>query len=104
MTDQVPVSIGCSLTARELQGRERDWRAAIDDGLVARERVPGGVRLTFRPDLSLLHDLVELVDAERRCCGWASWTLTSTAGEAVVDVTADEDGAPMLWALFQVQP
>ena len=99
--DQAPVS--CRLSASEFQSRERQWRAVVDAGLVSRARVPGGARLTFGPDRSLVHDLVELVDAERACCSWASWTLTSTDVGTTVEVTADGDRAATLWRLFEVE-
>jgi hypothetical protein len=74
----------------------------IDEALVEKVRVAGGVRLSFRPDGSVVDDLVGLVHAERQCCGWASWTLTTTAEAAVLDVTAEGEGAGAVRSLFGV--
>lgn len=102
MSDREPEAVACSLSPGQLSSRVRDWRTVVDEGLLDRAAVPGGVRLTFRPAPSIVHDLVELVHAERQCCGWASWTLTSTATGTVVDATADGDGAATLQSLFEV--
>lgn len=92
----------CTLTEPELRQRGRDWGAVIEDALVDKAPVTGGVRLTFRPRRSVVEDLVGLVHAERECCGWASWTLTSAADATVVDVTADGDREHALRSLFSV--
>ena len=93
--------VACTLPAPELRRRGRDWQAVIDDALVEKVPVAGGVRLTFRPERSVVDDLVRLVHAERDCCGWASWTLTSTAEAAVLDVTAEgERAAQTVRSLF----
>ncbi|HEX2274162.1 MAG TPA: hypothetical protein VHG90_09855 [Acidimicrobiales bacterium] len=97
-----PVAAACNLSEADLRRRGRDWRAVIDEALVEKHPVPGGARLTFRPRRSVVDDLVELVHAERACCGWASWTLTSTADAAVVDVTAEGERAQTVRSLFGV--
>ena len=97
-----PIAAACPLSEAALRRRGRHWRAVIDEALVEKAPVPGGVRLTFRPERSVVQDLVDLVDAERDCCGWASWTLTSTAEAAVVDVTARGEQAQTVRSLFGV--
>ncbi len=92
----------CTLAEPELRRRGRDWRAVIDEALVEKVPVPGGVRLTFRPGRSVVDDLVALVHAERQCCGWASWSLTSAADATVVEVSAEGDEAETVRGLFGV--
>ncbi len=92
----------CTLPELELRRRGRDWAAVIDEALVARAPVPGGVRLTFRPHRPVVDNLAGLVHAERECCGWASWTLISTSEAAVLDVTAEGDLAETVRSLFGV--
>jgi len=46
--DDIPIA--CTLSAGELADREAAWRTLLDSSLLARERVPGGLRLVVRPD------------------------------------------------------
>ena len=92
----------CNLTQSEWRRRGADWSAVVSEGLVARAAIPGGVRLTFRPDPAVAHDLLELVAAERSCCGWASWALLSTAESSVLEVTAPAAGAGTVRQWFGV--
>lgn len=100
-TEPSPVP-GCSLAGPDLVTRVAEWQHLSTDSLVAREATPAGVRLAFRPDQSVVHHLVDLLDGERRCCGWAEWTLTSTAAATVVEATADPPRVPILHDLFGV--
>jgi len=96
------VEIACTLDTGERAARGDDWRATIDTGLRDRGAIPGGVRLSFAPDAATAHRLVDLVAGERSCCSWASWTLTATDDATMVEVTAPDDGADALRALFDV--
>lgn len=97
-----PQAAACTLSEPELRRRGRDWRTVIDEALVERAPVAGGVRLTFRPERAVVDDLVGLVHAERQCCGWASWTLTTTAEAAILDVTAEGEGGGVVRSWFGV--
>ncbi len=97
-----PEQLACSLTSTEFGDRARQWQAVLDDALVDRTAIPGGIRLTFVPRRSVVHHLVDLVDGERQCCGWAAWTLTATHDAAVIDVTAATADVDALRSLFQV--
>ena len=72
------------------------------ESLVAREATTHGVRLAFRPKGRVVHSLVDLLDGERRCCGWVEWTLTSTAEAAVVEATTAPPRLQALHDLFGV--
>ena len=77
----------CSLTGPELATRDERWHAPAATSLLTREATSLGVRLAFRPDRGVVHDLVDLLDGERGCGRWARWTLTSTDVGAVVEAT-----------------
>lgn len=96
--------LACNLTESEWRRRGADWSAVVSEGLLARTAIPGGVRLTFRPDPAVAHELLELVAAERSCCGWASWALLNTAESSVLEVTAPAGGARTVRQLFGVTP
>lgn len=88
------IPIACLLTAAELADRQTAWRRLLNDSLVARDPIPGGLRLTLHPGSALaLHDLVEL---ERECCPWIQFELQGAA----VTMTAAGAGERVLDAMF----
>ena len=95
------VEIACTLDDGARAARGDEWRAVV--ATANRDAIPGGVRLRFGSDPTITHRLVDLVAGERACCGWASWMLTSTDDATVVEVTAADDGADVLQALFEVK-
>ena len=92
----------CSLAGSERAARVERWQALAVVSLVTRAATPRGVRLAFRPETQVVHHLVDLLDGERRCCGWAEWTLTSTAQAAVVEATTSPPRLQALHDLFGV--
>lgn len=96
--------IACELTPNDLGRQHQSWRALADTALRARAATPDGVRLEFDAEHATAHALLDLVSTERGCCGWATWTVTSTASSTVVDVAAPGDGSAALRAMFEVAP
>jgi hypothetical protein len=64
-------------------------------GLVRRELVPGGIRLSAAPGAAAA--LIELTDLERECCAWINYDVSD---ESVVTLTADGDGGAVLAGMF----
>ena len=64
-------------------------------GLVTREVVPGGIRLSAAPGAAAA--LIELTDLERDCC---AWILFEVSDGSVVTMTADRDGEAVLAGMF----
>ncbi len=62
------------------------------------------MRLDFVPDHETAHTLLDLVAAERDCCGWATWTFTSTNESSRIEVAAEGAGAATLHTMFEVTP
>lgn len=83
---QEPRPIVCTLTPGELQDRGAAWNRLMSSGLVARERIPGGIRLRAEPGASVA--LMELIALERECCAWIRFELNGDS----VTMTADENG------------
>ena len=67
------VPIACSLVPSEQANRELAWERLLRTSLVARERVAGGLRLTVIR--SAVPSLRELIDLERECCPWITFSL-----------------------------
>jgi hypothetical protein len=90
--------IACTLTASDLKDREGAWRKLMGSGLVAREQVPGGIRLQPAPGAAVA--LIELIDLERECCAWIDFEV----GErSVVTLTAAGDGEAVLAGMFDLE-
>lgn len=92
MTDSRPIV--CTLTAADLSDRGAAWRKLWASGLLQRERIAGGIRLTAEPGgVEALHELVEL---ERQCCAWIDYDVDSTGAT----LTAYGDGEAVLAGMF----
>jgi hypothetical protein len=87
--------IACTLSAADLKDREGAWRKLMRSGLVEREIVPGGLRLTAAPGAAAA--LIELIDLERECCGWINFKV---AEGSVVTLTAQGEGEAVLAGMF----
>jgi hypothetical protein len=92
--DEIPIA--CSLSAADLVERQRLWRELLDTSLLARESIPGGLRLTVRPGAG--PQLHALIDLERDCCPWIRFAVN---GESVT-MTAVGDGEEALLQMFTV--
>jgi hypothetical protein len=93
MAERAPVA--CTLSVSELQDRAGAWRKVMGSGLVHREAVPGGIRLSAAPGAAAA--LIELIDLERECCAWIHFEVD---GGSVVTMTADGDGEAVLAGMF----
>jgi len=92
---EVTPPIACTLSAADLKDREGAWRKLLGSGLVQREAVPGGIRLSAAPGAAAA--LIELIDLERECCAWIHFEVS---GDSVVTLTAEGDGEPVLAGMF----
>ena len=93
MADMPPIA--CTLSASDLKDREGAWRKLMGSGLVQREVMPGGIRLSAAPGAAA--SLIELIDLERECCAWIHFEVTE---ESVVTLTAGGDGEAVLAGMF----
>jgi|SRR5207302_10540600 len=88
--------IACSLSTGDLAKRQAAWRTLLDRSMLARELVPGGLRLTVGAGAG--QELNALIDAERICCSWITFAVD---GESVT-MTAPGDGEEVLVHMFSV--
>jgi len=68
----------------------------MGSGLVRRDRVPGGIRLSAAPGAAVA--LIQLVDLERECCAWIHFEVSDGS---VVTLTAHGAGEAVLAGMFQ---
>lgn len=84
----------CTLSAGELKDRGAAWRKLWASGLLTRERVPGGIRLSAEPGAT--RALMDLIDLERECCAWINYAVEGSA----VTLTAGRVGEAVLAGMF----
>ena len=94
MADSLPIA--CTLSAEDLRDREGAWGKLLGSGLVRRDAVPGGIRLTAEPGAAA--SLLKLIELERECCAWIQFEVRDAA---VVTMTADADGEAVLAEMFK---
>jgi MerR family copper efflux transcriptional regulator len=94
-----PVPLACALTPAALRGQARRWARLTGRDLTGRTETADGLRLRFRPEGEA--ELRALAAAESACCPWASWTVTASPGEVMLDVRATAEGAAVLHEMFR---
>jgi hypothetical protein len=90
--------IVCTLSASDLQDRQGAWDKLMGSGLVARDVVPGGIRLSPAPGAAAA--LIQLIDLERECCAWIQFEVSE---RSVVTLTAEGDGGAVLAGMFDAR-
>jgi hypothetical protein len=94
MADTPPIA--CTLSAADLEDREGAWRKLMASGLIERDFVPRGIRLSPAPGAAAA--LIDLVNLERDCCAWIHFDV---GDGSVVTLTADGDGEAVLAGMFR---
>jgi len=96
MTPRPPVA--CTLSRGDMRAR----RGELLPGLAARaeriEQVPDGVRLHLPASPDAVASIARVVDLERHCCRFLSFTITAEAdlGAITLTVTAPPDAHELL--------
>jgi hypothetical protein len=96
MDDSPPIA--CTLSPGDLLDREGAWAKLLGSGLVKRDLVPGGIRLSAEPGAATA--LLELIELERECCAWIHFEIN---GGAAATLTAEGDGEAVLAGMFREQ-
>jgi hypothetical protein len=89
-------AIACTLSPADLEDREGAWAKLMSSGLVERDVVPGGIRLTPAPGAAAA--LIDLIDLERDCCAWIRFDVSDNSA---VTLTAGGDGEAVLAEMFR---
>ena len=94
MADSPPIA--CTLSSEDLRDRAGAWVKLMASGLVQRDEVPGGIRLSAAPGAAA--SLLELIELERECCAWIHFEVRDGA---VVTMTAEGGGEAVLTEMFK---
>ncbi|QYG91734.1 hypothetical protein HC251_04300 [Iamia sp. SCSIO 61187] len=90
--------IACSLDGPAVPDRLKEWAAALRP-VVDRTPIDGGLRLSFSSEVDLAA-LASLAAAEQRCCPFFYFSLTIDERGIALEVTAPDDAAAVVGALF----
>ena len=95
--------IACELTTAELQQRRETVLAGMRRSITRVAAVEKGFAYYFSQDGDRLKELANLIDLERRCCPFLSFTLTVEAGggELILEITGPEGTREFLKDLFE---
>jgi hypothetical protein len=95
------MDITCTLTTTGRTAQRERWLRLIAASGAGREQTPAGLRLRFRPAAGVAAELEALAAVERGCCAWASWTVSASAAEVLLDVASSGDGVATLHGMFE---
>jgi hypothetical protein len=87
--------IACTLDPMELKATQAAWQAFMNEALVTRDEVAGGIRLAFRAGTEA--ELARLIAIETGCCRWINFAVDGTA----VTMTAAGDGEAALRKMWR---
>lgn len=100
---EVPEPIVCSLTPEAIKAGRAGLLPGLAERAMTRKTTDDGYQLTFAHSSGTLREIMEVIDSERQCCRWLSFTLTVPASEGPVTLTLS--GPPgareFLEALFE---
>ena len=77
-------AVPCGLSEPDRDRRARAW-AGLRPSVLDRARKTDGFEVSF--ELAALERVERLADAERCCCGWATWSVEVHPDRAVLHVT-----------------
>jgi hypothetical protein len=89
-------TIMCTLSEAELKDATGAWQRLFREWLVARELVPGGLRMTVVPEA--VPALRQLVDIEAECCRWISFEFEGPSVQLTAAGEEGEQAIREMWA------
>lgn len=101
MSAQIPIV--CALTDNQLQKRRRDFLDKAAESLIDSAELENGFRFRFLLKDSILQDLAEIIDLERKCCPFLNFSLNLEAGNDFVslELTGAEGTKEIVRELFK---
>jgi hypothetical protein len=101
MTQEIPVA--CFLTDKELQRRRSDHLNKIAASLVDFTELENGFSYRFPLRATMLQDLIEVIELERKCCPFLDFKLIMKAGSDFVslELTGADGTKEMIRSLFE---
>ncbi len=92
--------VACTLSTADMAAQASRWEQLIARTMTGRTETTDGIRLRFRDDPGVQDELHQLVEVERQCCPWASWTVRDDTRELVLEVRSTQSGLATLHTMF----
>lgn len=104
MSDRSPTSapIACTLRPPEMAERREVWEELAQTALAERRATPAGAQLRFRALPTVGERVSLLADLEADCCSFATWSVSTTADEVVLDVVSEGEGIEAVRRIFEL--
>lgn len=102
--DSASLPIACTLGPDDGRSRMHRWQQLHERAAPAAHLDGGCLEVRYQPGPGVQEELVSLADAERACCSFAAWTVTSVDGRPTLRVTAAPDALAPVAALLGVAP
>jgi len=98
----VDLPIICTLTEDELKERRRDVINTVQHAVLNVIELPLGYAYTFRPTSDVLAQLTRLVDLERQCCKFLTFSIIVESGDAPIrlEVTGPQNAKAVIEEFF----
>jgi len=98
----VDLPIICTLTEDELKERRRVVLDTVRQAVLSVVELPLGYAYTFQPTSDVLAQLTRLVDLERQCCKFLTFSIVVESGEAPIrlEVTGPTNAKTVIEEFF----
>ncbi len=80
------ILIACRLTDKQLQARRKNYLDKAAESLIDSAELSDGFVFRFPLRESILQDLAEIIDMERKCCPFLNFRLELEAGKKFVSL------------------
>ena len=96
MTTKPPIA--CTLTPDELRARRDGLLPGLAERALSREPVDGGIRLQFVHTPDIVRSIARVVDAERHCCRFLQFSITTEvdAGPVALTITGPPEAQDVI--------
>ncbi len=101
MNAEIPVA--CYLTDKELQARRKNYLDKAAASLIDSTELPNGFVFRFPLEESMLQNLAEIIDLERKCCPFLNFKLILKAGNNFIslELTGAQSTKEIIRELFK---
>jgi len=82
------VPVACTLGLDDGRARLRRWQRLNESATPSARIVAGTLQVRYQPGPGVQEELTDLAAAEQICCSFVSWSVTSSDGQPVLQVSA----------------
>jgi hypothetical protein len=94
-------TIACALAVGERGDRRQRWRRLAEQGSGHVVETATGLRLVLTASEDVQRELRELVELERECCAFATWTIARAGSQLVLDMEAEGEAVAAVHGMLR---